>query len=127
MSGPLRSGANGRMDTLVASAATDVASHGIVDLLVGRSGGFRQERGRLHDLAGLAVAALRHAKITPSHLHRMLTLGIKTLDGDHRLTRDVGHDDGAGADRFAVDVNRTGAAERNAATEFRPRQTKFVA
>src|SRR5580693_6981609 len=111
MSGPFRGGANGRMDALVAAATADIASHGIVDLLVTRSGGFREERRRLHDLPGLAIAALGYREIAPGDLHRMLTLRIEALDRGHGLTRDVRHDDGAGADGLAVDMDGAGAAK----------------
>src|SRR5271156_5483989 len=127
MSGPLRGGANGRMDTLVATAPADVAGHGIIDLLVGWSRGFRQQRGRLHDLAGLAIAALRHADIAPRHLHGVLTLGIEPLDGGYRLAGNIGHDNAAGADCLAVEMNGAGPTERGATTEFRSGQAKLVA
>src|SRR5262249_23042091 len=115
------------MDALIAAASTDVAVHGLVDLLVGRRRRLRQQRGRLHDLAGLAIAALRHAHVAPGDLDGMVALGVEALDGDHRLARDVGHRDAAGADRFAVEMNRAGAAERDAATEFRSGQAELVA
>src|SRR5215510_7761118 len=60
MSHPRRCEVNGVFDPLVAAAATDVARHGFADLVVRRLWVFRQQRGGLHDLAGLAIAALRH-------------------------------------------------------------------
>ena len=48
-----------------------------------RSGlGFSLEQGgRLHDLAALAVSALRHIRRTPRHLHRMIPVLVEPLDG----------------------------------------------
>src|SRR4051812_22980858 len=46
-------------DALAGAAATDVG-HRLVDVLVGRVRLLLQQRRRRHDLAGLAVAALRH-------------------------------------------------------------------
>src|SRR5260370_41548633 len=51
-----RSNADSRLDALVAAATTDVARHGGVDLLGRRVRRLRQQRRRLHDLAGLTVA-----------------------------------------------------------------------
>src|SRR5208282_6371904 len=127
MSGPLRGGANGRVDALVATAPADVAVHGVINLLVGRSRGLCQKRGRLHDLAGLAITALRHTEIAPRYLDWMFAFGVETFDGDHRLARDVRHDDAARADRFAVEMDGAGAAERNATAELRSGQAKPVA
>ena len=66
-----RRAVDGRADALVGAAAADVAGHRGVDVGVG---GLRlrgeQRRGR-HDLAGLAVAALRHVELDPGLLHRM--------------------------------------------------------
>ena len=54
--------------------------------------GLRRQQGRgLHDLAGLAVAALRHADVAPGDLHGMLALGVQALDRGHRLAGDVRH------------------------------------
>src|SRR6266446_1051573 len=49
----------------VGAAAADVG-HLAIDVGVGRFGIARQERGRGHDLARLAVAALRHLLFNPS-------------------------------------------------------------
>ena len=50
-----------------------------------------QQRRRLHDLARLAVAALRHLKVDPGLLHGMRALGIEPFDrrdlgAGHRAT-----------------------------------------
>src|ERR1700731_4461382 len=127
MSGPLRRIADRDMDALITAASTDVAVHGLVDLLVGRRRRLCQQRRRLHDLAGLAVAALRHADIAPGDLDGMLALGVEPLDGHDRLAGDVRHRDAAGAHRLTVEMNRAGAAQRDAATELRPGQAELVA
>src|SRR5438067_353630 len=56
-------------DALIGAAAADVG-HRFVDVLVGRPRLLLQERRRRHDLAGLAVAALRHVDRGPGLLHR---------------------------------------------------------
>src|SRR5262245_21964302 len=82
-SGATRGSAHGRVDSLVAAAAAEVARHGLGDLTIGRPRRLCQEGGGLHDLAGLAIAALRHAQVAPGDLHRMIALGAKPLDRRH--------------------------------------------
>src|ERR1700722_15355576 len=115
------------MDALIATAAADVAVHGVVDLLVGRRRSFRQQGGRLHDLAGLAVAALRHTYVSPGYLDRMFAFGVETFDCDHGFARYVRHGNSARADRVAVEMNRAGSTKRDAAAEFRSSQAELVA
>src|SRR6266487_4286919 len=127
MSRPLRGGADGRVNALVTAAAAQVAGHGFVDFGVGRRRFLGEKGGGLHDLPALAIAALRNAEIAPRHLDRMGALGVKALDRDDLLAGHFGHLDTAGADRLAVEVDRTGAAQRYPAAEFGPGQTKLVA
>src|ERR1700758_3757098 len=58
-------------DPGIRGTTTHVARHAIHDLLLSRTG-IRCEQGRgLHDLARLAIAALRHLILDPSLLHWM--------------------------------------------------------
>src|SRR6266853_1838970 len=50
-------------DSHISAAATDVPRHGSVDIAIGRLGVGREQRRRGHDLAGLAIAALRHLEV----------------------------------------------------------------
>ena len=45
--------------------------HRVVDVGVARFGVCGEQRRRGHDLAGLAIAALRHVELHPGQLHRM--------------------------------------------------------
>jgi hypothetical protein len=47
------------------------------------------ESGRLHDLTGLAVTALRHLGLEPGLLHRMPIGVVQALDGGDHFTRHV--------------------------------------
>ena len=63
---------DGGADAGIGAAAADVAGHGGVDVGVGRLlavGQRLEEGGRAHDLAALAVAALRHVVLDPRGLH----------------------------------------------------------
>src|SRR6516164_5025172 len=83
MSGSCGGRLDGGGDALVAATAADVAAHCVVDLGLGRVLGRRQQCGGLHDLAGLAIAALRDIQGAPGLLHRMVAVGIESLGRCH--------------------------------------------
>ena len=68
---------DGFLDACIGHAAAEIAVHMRDDFVLGRVGIFRQQRGCLHDLAGLAVAALRDLLGDPRLLQRMLALGVR--------------------------------------------------
>src|SRR3954467_6003712 len=133
---PLRLAAGGRAtgchvdrfaDALIGAAAADVG-HRRVNVLVGRPRVLLQERRRRHDLAGPAVAALRHVDRRPGLLHRMRRVRRKPLDGDDLVGGlDAADRDRARAHHFAVDVHRAGAALRDAAAVFGAREADMLA
>src|SRR6266496_1143809 len=131
MSGPflaVRRVLDSRADSDIRTAATDVPRHRGVDIGIGRVGLGREQRRRGHDLAGLAIAALRHLERDPGLLNLFAcgggTDGLDRGDalagrgGDRRDTR---------AHRLAVDVDRARAAQRHAAAEFRAGHPEHVA
>ena len=70
-----------------------IAFHEGLDLRVGGVGTRGEQRGRLHDLPALAVAALRHLVLLPGRLQRMFATGRgEPLDGRDLL---AGHADTA--------------------------------
>jgi hypothetical protein len=69
-------------NALVGAAAADVARHGVDNLLVSRHGRLCEKGGGLHDLAGLAVAALRDVAGFPGALNGMGAVGAQALDRD---------------------------------------------
>src|SRR3989442_7674949 len=101
-------------DPRVGPAATDVAAHGLVDLGVGRLRRALEERGRGHDLAGLAIAALRYAHVDPRRLQRLADrVRADRLDGDDFLVRHRRDRGEARAHGLTVDVDGAGATERH--------------
>src|SRR5713226_7926711 len=60
-----------RPNPLVSAAAAEIARHGRVDILVGGILVVLKKCDCLHDLAGLAVAALWHPDFHPRLLHGM--------------------------------------------------------
>src|ERR1700693_766170 len=80
---------DGGGDALIAAAAADIAAHRAVDLLFGRVLGRREERGGLHDLAGLAIPALRDVQRPPSLLHGMVAVWVEPFDRRDRAAGDI--------------------------------------
>src|SRR5690242_10641471 len=101
----------GSPNPLVHAAAAEISAHGGLNLLIARLGSFRQQRRRRHDLSRLAISALRHLLRDPRLLHRMRIVGRQSLDGGD-LLRSNSRDGGlARADRLAIKVHRTSAAQ----------------
>src|SRR5215213_11254747 len=100
------------LDALIAAAAADVARHRLAYLIVAGFRIFQQQRGRLHDLADLAKAALRNIELPPGLLNRVIAGGMKTFDRCDFPIDDVGNRRDAGAYRLLVDDYGAGAAER---------------
>src|SRR5947209_6229026 len=109
---------DGGGDALIAAAAADVAAHRVVDLGLGRVLPRRQQCRGLHDLAGLAVAALRHIQDAPGFLYRVIPIAIEALDRRHRAAGGVADGCGAGAGGLAVDMDSSGYAQRHPAAIF---------
>src|SRR5260221_3144708 len=65
VTGTLRGALDSVADAHVGATAADVPGHRGVDIAVGRVGFGGEQRRRGHDLAGLAVTALRHLERDP--------------------------------------------------------------
>jgi len=117
---------DGGGDALIAAAAADIAAHRTVDLVFGRVLVRRDQCGGLHDLARLAIPALRDIQGAPCLLHRMIALGIEPLDGGHRTAGDIVYGGDAGAGGLAIDMDGAGAAQRHAAAVLRAGEPQFV-
>src|SRR5881296_2569922 len=73
-------------DLVVGAAAAEVARHVLHDLLSRRAFRPGKQRRRGHDLARLAVAALRHLLGDPRLLQRMIAVGRQPFDGGDSLS-----------------------------------------
>src|SRR2546421_1901333 len=126
MSRSLGGAMDGGADPLIGAAAADVG-HRRIDVGVR---GMRllgeQRRGR-HDLARLAVAALRHVFRDPRPLHRVRAVLGQAFDGGDALVGDGGDGQHASAGGRAVQVHRARAALRDAAAELGAREAECVA
>ena len=105
-------------DPLVAAAAADIARHRFADLVVGRFWVFDEECGGLHDLAGLAKAALRDIDLAPGFLDGVIAGGMKALDRGDLAAGGVGVSNGTG-----VPPGTCGAAVAPAGTGVAPAGT----
>ena len=77
-----------------------------------------QQIGRAHDLAGLAIAALRHPLGQPSFLHGMRGIRRKPLDRGHFLAGNIRHLRLARKRALTIDMHHAGAAEADAAAKL---------
>src|SRR5262245_14062816 len=127
MSRLLRGLLDGRDDAVVGAAAAEVAVHVADDLVPAGVLVGGQELRRLHDLARLAIAALRHGLLDPGLLQGVGGCGGEALDGGDTLAFGGRDRCDAGAYRDAVEVDGAGAAERGAAAVLRPGELELVA
>ena len=115
-------------DAVVGAATADVAAHRCVDVAVGGVGVLRQQCGGTHDLAGVAVAALRDVEVGPCLLHGTAdTAGMDCLDGGDAVSVDFGDRGHARTHCHTVKVDGAGAALGNAAAELGAGKLQVVA
>src|SRR5688572_20935412 len=117
---------DGSTDAHVGSTATDVPGHCFVDVRITGLRGGREQGRRLHDLAGLAVAALGYVVGLPGTLHRVRAVVAQALDGDDLAPLGGGHRSDAGANRLAVQMDGACATRRDAAGELGAGQSQLV-
>src|SRR6266581_9507611 len=118
---------HGPPDPLVRPAAADVAAQRAVDLAVRRPGRPREERGRGHEHARLAVAALRDLLGDPGLLQGMAAILGEPLDRGDLAAGHGAHRSDAGAPGLAVHVDGAGPAERDPAAELGAGEAEGVA
>src|SRR5258708_29493603 len=111
---------HGVFDALVTAAAADVARHRFADLVVGGFWIVHQQRGRLHDLACLAITALRDVDLAPGLLHRVIAGRVQAFDGGDVAAGHVVNRGVAGAYGLIFDDYRDRALQGFAVTLFRP-------
>src|SRR5881394_2347595 len=116
-----------RLAHAVVAAAAARVRDARVDVGVGRLRDLREQRERVHDHPGLAVAALRRVELLPRELDRVIAVARHALDRLDRLADREGGGEAARADRLTVDVHRARAALRDPAAELRAREPEVVA
>src|SRR4051812_2286597 len=127
-SGRLRRARYGAHDSLVGPAPTQVGGHVPFDLLASRLLHRREQIDRADDLAGLAVAALRHGLVEPGPLHRASQpAAVEPLDRRDALSRCLLDRHLAREGTLAVPEDHARAALAEAAAELGARELKMLA
>ena len=115
-------------DARIGAAAAEIGAHGAVDLLICRLRVNVEKTRCLHDLPGLAVAALGDLVFDPGFLHGVQRVGgSQPFDGGDFGAFGLGNRHLAGADCQAVDMDGTGTALCYAASVFGAGDAEFVA
>jgi hypothetical protein len=117
---------DGVFDALITAAPANITRHRFAYLIVSGFGIFHEECGGLHNLAGLAITALRNISLAPSLLNRVITRGMKALDCRDLSIDNVRNRSDARTHRLLIDNNGAGATESLATAEFRTRQSHFI-
>src|ERR1700755_1840691 len=115
------------LDALVTATAADVARHRFANLIVVGFWVVDQQGYGLHDLTGLAKAALWNVQLSPGLLHCVIAGRMKALDCRDLPVHRVGNRRDAGANVLLVDHNGACAAQSLAATVLRACQAGLVA
>src|SRR5947207_10616025 len=110
-----RGALDGAHDPRVSPATADVGAHVVPDLRARRARIRREQRGGAHQLARLAVAALRHALGEPGALQRVQAPWRQPFDRGDRLALHARHRRQAGKRAPALDVHHADAALPGAA------------
>src|ERR1700749_840783 len=118
---------DGVFEALLPAAAADVTGHRLANLVVAGFGILREQGGGLHDLAGLAVSALRDIDLPPGFLQRGSAVWVEPFDGGNFAIGRVGYRGDAGAYGLLVDHHGTRTAQCLTATEFGAGQSDFIA
>src|SRR6185437_1814379 len=113
-------------DARIGSAPAQIAVHTSIDVLVAWMRVFGEQRSGGHDLAGLAIAALRDVDLSPGNLQRVLAVRRKPFDSSdapvcgargRRHTRSYG---------LTIQMNRASAALTDAAAVFRSMEVEYI-
>ena len=118
-----------RHDPLIPGAAAQVAGELLADLLLVGVRSTAQERLGRHQEPGGAEAALQRVVLAEGALQRrQLAVGAgQPFNGQQRAAISLDGEHQAGADRFAVELDRAGATDAVLAPDVRPRQSRVMA
>src|SRR5260370_14886069 len=111
----------------VGMGAANLARHPRVNVAVTGIGKIFQQRGCLHDLSRLAIAALGNLQLEPRGLQRMLALRIKAFDRGDLCPGDRPNRGNAGSRCASFHMHRASTTKTDPTTEFRSCETKLVA
>lgn len=105
-------------DAHVRPAAAEIAAHSGINFAVRRAWVFGEQRRGRHNLARLAITALRHVQVDPCFLQRVRAIGRESFNRGDLLAGNTGEGRLAGAYGFPSDLHRAGPALTDAASVF---------
>src|SRR4029077_14550051 len=114
-------------NALIGPATANIAGHGLVDIVIRGLGRLFEQCCGLHDLAWLAITALRHVQRTPGNLQLVIAGWIETLDRGDLLAIGIREGSLAGAHRLAVQMDGARPTGCDSAAELRTGETEFIA
>lgn len=116
------------LNARVGATTADVAAHRGGDFRIGRRRVFGEQRDGRHDLARLAITALRNLFLNPRSLYRVDVAAIAAyaLYGGYCFALCAAGGRDAGADGPAVQMDRAGATLGFAAAEFGAREPEVL-
>jgi hypothetical protein len=117
---------DGVFDALITAAPANITRHRFAYLIMSGFGILHEECGGLHNLAGLAITALRNVSLAPGLLNRVITRGMKALDCRDLSIDYIRNRSDARTHRLLIDNNGAGATESLTTAKFRTRQSDFV-
>jgi len=117
----------GLADAEIGAAATNVAIHRRVYVLIRGLGSFCKKSRSRHHLAGLAITALWNVEVRPRELHGMRTVERETFHGGDVGIAGSGDWRLAGADRATANMHGTRTALADATSIFGAAQVEDVA
>lgn len=118
---------DGSANSLVRPTTADIAGHTLVNLLISRLRRCVQQRYCLHDLARLAVSALRNIMLNPRLLNGMKAIYPDPLDRSDMSAGQGTHRCDARPDGLAVLVHGTSSTQGHPASKFRSREPENIA
>src|ERR1700741_1590475 len=92
-------------NALVRAATADIARHPFFDVVIAWLGLPLQQRRCLHDLAALAIAALRDVDLLPCALDGMIAVRAKTFNRGDVFSGGGAHRSEAASSGLAIDVH----------------------
>ena len=114
-------------NSLICPATADMAGQACVNFIIAYGRLTAYQSLRLHDHAGLTVAALRHVLFRPCFLARMVAIRRKTFYSCVLLVRGGRNLNLAGANWFTIFMNCAGAAHSHTAAVFGSGEAQKVA
>lgn len=118
---------NGFANADIGHAAAQAAAHNTVNFLIRRVGIILQKAHSLHDLAGLAVAALRNLNVLPCFLHGVFAIGVQPFNGGYIGPFQRAERGDAGPGCPAANQNCAGTTLANTAAKLCARQVQIIA